>query len=81
MKKTVATLQKIVNEISEKLDGIDSPDKMREAEKMAQVYAADLGQMTTILIEALRVRECNDTDAMVKSILKNARQSIESDLD
>jgi hypothetical protein len=66
--KNIKQLQSIVNEISNKLDKIDTPEKLRQAEII--VEQIEKTQLVEIVKEALVQRYIKDTESTIKDFLK-----------
>ena len=70
--KNIATLQRIVNDISREIGRIDSIEKLAVADKMANEIVKDHALMAEILHEALAIRFQKDLDYTTRQFLRQA---------
>lgn len=69
--KSIKQLQAVIDKISQDLDGIDTPEKLRQAEKI--VEQIEKSQLVDILKVALAERWIKDMDATIRQTFAKVR--------
>ncbi len=74
MKTSIKDLQTRVNQIAAQMDGIETPVKLREAQRIAREDSKIQGLLLDILDEALRLRHNKDTGNDIDNFIVSARE-------